>query len=301
MKPLSRLLGTARQNPEDSDGQRTRNKFRRRARNSAVVFSGLVAAGFATTLLTPHAQVATADEKDISLIRDGKQLYETSCITCHGTNLEGVAGQGPSLIGVGTAAVYFQVSSGRMPAARNEAQVRRKQTDWDPKQIEAVGAYIDSYGEGPSVVYEKNPDGSFKLDADGGKIVAQESLRGKDPEAIARGSELFRMNCASCHNYTGRGGALSSGKFAPPLEAPNEQQIYTAMLTGPQNMPKFSDGQLSPDAKRDIIAYVKYATESNSPGGYDLGGFGTVSEGAAMAFVGIVAVLGLSMWIGSRT
>lgn len=301
MKPLSRLIGTSRRSSEGGDEQRSSGKFRRRARSAAVIFTGLVAAGFATTLLTPHAQVAKADEKDLSLIRDGKQLYETSCITCHGANLEGVQNQGPSLIGVGSSAVYFQVSSGRMPAARNEAQARRKQTDWDEKQIEAVSAYVDSFGEGPSVVYEKNPDGSFKLDAEGGKIIAQESLRGKDPESIARGGELFRMNCASCHNYTGRGGALSSGKFAPPLDAPNEQQIYAAMLTGPQNMPKFSDSQLSPEAKKDIIAYIKTATETNSQGGYDLGGFGPVSEGAAMAFVGIVALLGLAMWIGSRT
>ncbi|ADG97533.1 cytochrome c class I [Segniliparus rotundus DSM 44985] len=289
------------QHSSDGDAPRKAGKFRRRARTAAVLFSGLVAAGFATTLLTPHAQVAKADEKDLSLIRDGKQLYETSCITCHGANLEGIAGQGPSLIGVGNAAVYFQVSSGRMPAARNEAQIRRKQSDWDEKQIEAVGAYIDSYGEGPSVVYEKNPDGSVKLDADGNKVLAQESLRGKDPDSVARGGELFRMNCASCHNYTGRGGALSSGKFAPPLDAPNEQQIYAAMLTGPQNMPKFSDGQLSPEAKKDIIAYIKTATETNAQGGYSLGGFGPVSEGAAMAFVGVVAILGLAMWIGSRT
>jgi ubiquinol-cytochrome c reductase cytochrome c subunit len=66
-------------------------------------------------------------------------------------------------------------------------------------------------------------------------------------------------------------------------------------------MPKFSDGQLSPQAKRDIIAYVKTATEQHAQGGYDLGGFGPVSEGAAMAFVGVVALLGVSMWIGSRT
>ena len=36
-------------------------------------------------------------------------------------------------------------------------------------------------------------------------------------EDVAKGSELFRMNCASCHNFTGQGGALSSGKYAPPL------------------------------------------------------------------------------------
>ena len=81
-----------------------------------------------------------------------------------------------------------------------------------------------------------------------------EALRGRDP---ARGGELFRLNCASCHNFTGRGGALSSGKFAPSLDPATETQIYTAMLSGPQNMPKFSDRQLTPEEKQDIIAYIK--------------------------------------------
>ena len=35
------------------------------------------------------------------------------------------------------------------------------------------------------------------------------------PAEIAQGGELFRLNCASCHNFTGQGGALSQGKYAP--------------------------------------------------------------------------------------
>ena len=38
-----------------------------------------------------------------------------------------------------------------------------------------------------------------------------------DPEALARGGELFRINCTSCHGFGGGGGALSSGKYAPTL------------------------------------------------------------------------------------
>ena len=79
----------------------------------------------------------------------------------------------------------------------------------------------------------------------------QESLTHGD---VARGGDLFRLNCASCHNFTGKGGALSSGKYAPDLGDATPQVIYTAMLTGPQNMPKFSDRQLSPDEKKDIVS-----------------------------------------------
>ena len=37
------------------------------------------------------------------------------------------------------------------------------------------------------------------------------------------------------------------------------------MVTGPQNMPKFSDRQLTPEEKQDIIAYVKSAAEARTP------------------------------------
>lgn len=247
---------------------------------------GLVGAGFLASALTPEPQVATANEDSVALIREGQQLYETSCVTCHGANLQGVADRGPSLIGVGEAAVYFQVSSGRMPMTRNEAQAERKPPKFDAHQTDALGAYVAANGGGPTVIRDANGE------------IAQESLRGDD---IGRGSELFRMNCASCHNFTGRGGALSSGKFAPPLEEASEAQLWTAMVTGPQNMPKFSDRQLSPEEKRDIIAYVKDSAEAKSPGGWGLGGFGPATEGLAMWTIGIVAVVGAAIWIGSRT
>ena len=250
------------------------------------LLTGLTAAGFLAAALTPAPQVATADEDNLALILEGKQLYETSCVTCHGGNLQGVKDRGVPLLGVGEAAVYFQVSSGRMPAAANEAQLKRKQEKFTTHQTDAIGAYIQANGGGPIVMRDKD-----------GKII-QSGLRGTD---IARGSELFRLNCASCHNFTGKGGALSSGKFAPPLDPASEQQIYTAMVSGPQNMPAFSDHQLSMEEKRDIIAYVKSASETIPPGGYGLGGFGPATEAIALVVVGIVAVVGAAMWIGARS
>ncbi|GAA1482850.1 cytochrome c [Gordonia sinesedis] len=284
---------------------KARRKLRRRASGALLLLAGLMLAGVVTSLLSPKPQVAVADSNSAALIADGKKLYETSCITCHGANLQGVPDRGPSLIGVGDAAVYFQVSTGRMPAARGEAQAQRKPAKFTTTQIDQLGAYVQSMGGGPGVLVERNPDGSPKTqtitEADGRKVeipvLAQESLRG---ENLGRGGELFRLNCASCHNFTGRGGALSSGKFAPPLHDVKEQQLYTAMLTGPQNMPRFSNRQLSLEDKKDIIGFIKYATEAQPSGGFGLGGFGPVSEGMVMWFVGVVAVVAGAMWMGSR-
>jgi ubiquinol-cytochrome c reductase cytochrome c subunit len=245
----------------------------------------LLAVGALYAVLTPQA-APKAQAQDQALVREGEQLFDNSCITCHGSNLQGVQGRGPSLIGVGEAAVYFQVSSGRMPAMRGEAQAMRKDPIFDETQIDALGAYVESNGGGPTI--ERNADGSL----------AMRSLRGDD---LGRGGDLFRLNCASCHNFTGKGGALSSGKFAPELEPANEQQILSAMRTGPQNMPKFSDRQLSFDAKKDIIAYVKNATTERSQGGNGLGGFGPAPEGMVAWIIGMVACIGAALWIGARS
>jgi ubiquinol-cytochrome c reductase cytochrome c subunit len=264
---------------------KSRRRLRRRLSAGLLLLIGLAAAGGLAATLTPTPQVAVADESQSALLRTGKQLFETACISCHGANLQGVTGRGPSLIGVGEASVYFQVSSGRMPAMRGEAQAPRKDPIFDDAQVDALGAYVQANGGGPTVV--RDPDGS----------IAQESLIGDN---VARGGDLFRLNCASCHNFTGRGGALSSGKYAPALDEANEQQIFTAMLTGPQNMPKFSDRQLSTEEKRDIVAYVRQAATTPNPGGYGLGGFGPAPEGMAAWIVGMVAIIGVALWIGSR-
>ncbi|OBA97402.1 cytochrome C [Mycobacteriaceae bacterium 1482268.1] len=265
---------------------KSRRRLRRRLSAAVLLLIGLGLAGGLAATLTPTPQVAVADESASALLRTGKQLFDTSCVTCHGVNLQGVTDRGPSLIGVGEAAVYFQVSTGRMPAMRGEAQAPSKPPVFDESQIDALGAYVQAHGGGPTVPRTDNGQ------------VASESLLGDD---VARGADLFRLNCASCHNFTGKGGALSSGKYAPDLSDAEPPQIYTAMLTGPQNMPKFSDRQLSPEEKRDIVAYVRMATEAPDPGGYGLGGFGPSSEGMAIWIIGIVAVVAAALWIGARS
>ncbi|RNE49511.1 cytochrome C [Corynebacterium alimapuense] len=274
---------------------RNRRKMRRTVAGAFALTLGLTGAGVLATALTPDAQIATAQSDDQALIQEGKDLYEVACITCHGANLQGVPDRGPSLIGAGEGAVYFQVHSGRMPMMSNDAQAERKTPRYTEQQTLAMAAYVAANGGGPELVF--NEDGTL----------AMEELRGENfdgqmaAEDIARGSELFRLNCASCHNFTGRGGALSSGKYAPGLDPANEQEIYQAMLTGPQNMPAFSDRQLSADEKKDIIAFIKNAKENPSPGGWSLGGLGPVNEGLAMWFIGITLVGAAAMWIGSRS
>lgn len=267
--------------PVADESQRIRTGTRRRrARRAVALFVALGLVGGAYALLVPGVPVAHA--QDPALIREGETLYDTSCITCHGSNLQGVPNRAPSIVGTGQAAVYFQVSTGRMPLAEQGAQAERKAPRFTPSQIDALGAFVQAHGGGPQV-----------------PAVGDAALVGSD---VSRGGDLFRNNCSQCHNFTGRGGALSEGKYAPPLDPATPSQVYAAMLSGPGNMPVFSDGTISPDEKRDIIAYVdamKY-NGSNSPGGLRIGGFGPVDEGYVAFAVGLAVLVAFTLWVGSR-
>jgi ubiquinol-cytochrome c reductase cytochrome c subunit len=150
---------------------------------------------------TPKAQTvaaANAPANEPVDVRKGRQLYETSCITCHGQNLQGVLDRGPSLIGVGSASVYFQVSTG---GCRRPSRARRSRRRGEVRRgPDAADRGVRAVGRRRAGDPDRRP---ARSDAN-----------------LAEGGELFRLNCASCHNFAGRGGALSAGKYAPSLEAP---------------------------------------------------------------------------------
>jgi ubiquinol-cytochrome c reductase cytochrome c subunit len=186
----------------------------------------------------------------------------------------------PSLIGVGAAAVDFQVSTGRMPLREPVAEAPRKPAQLTPAQTRAVAEYIQSLGGGPPI-----------------PTAAQVSTSGAN---LALGQELFIANCTQCHNFVGAGGALTFGKFAPALTASTPTQIYEAMVTGPEAMPIFNDTTITPDEKRDIIAYVTATRAEGNPGGFSLGRIGPVTEGI-FAFLGLLFFMVLAaMWITAK-
>lgn len=257
---------------------RSRDVARRRSGIFVVLVTlGLLGAGYAA--FSPTSQAAPAT--DAIAVRQGKQLYDQGCISCHGRNLQGIEGRGPSLIGVGAASVDFQVSTGRMPLAAQGAQAVRKPAKYDDKQTQQLAAYIQSVGGGPEI-----PTGQ---------------LASSDRQTIAEGGRLFRLNCSSCHSFGMGGGALSSGKTAPPLTEASDKDIYEAMLTGPQNMPVFGENQLTPDEKKAIVSYIKTQVNDQQPGGFEIGRMGPMPEGLVAFVVGIVALLFVTLWIAGKS
>jgi ubiquinol-cytochrome c reductase cytochrome c subunit len=252
-----------------------------------VVLLGLLLTGGAYAVLSPAS--AETDQASQSTVAEGRRLFLVGCSSCHGENGEGILTKkgtqlGPSLAGVGAAAVDFQVGTGRMPMARPGVQAEKKQAVYSPEEITALAAFVASLGPGPALPEEEN----YNTDD-------------LDEEAVARGGRFWRTNCTACHNFAAKGGALPNGKYAPALDGVSNKHIYEAMLTGPQQMPVFSDTVLKPEEKRDIIAYVRSLQEQPKYGGTTLGSLGPVSEGLAGWLVGIGGLVGFCVWIASHS
>ena len=255
---------------------------RRPAAGYAVLLLGLIVVGVGYAALTTQGSPASAANPGVvsaQTIAEGKNLFEVSCSSCHGVNAGGTS-QAPSLVGVGAAAVDFQMSTGRMPAKEIGPQVPEKPVTFTTQQIHAIAAYIASLGGGPTI-----------------PSAAQVSPAGAD---TALGQSLFITDCAQCHNFDGAGGALTNGKYAPALNRATPTQIYEAMLTGPEAMPVFSDTTITPAQKRDIIDYITRLRAEPNPGGFSLGRIGPVTEGIVGFLGGIGVLIFFAMWITMR-
>jgi ubiquinol-cytochrome c reductase cytochrome c subunit len=247
----------------------------------AIVLLGLVLVGVVYAALVGHRAAAAGVPPGYSGqdVAKGRQLFGQECATCHGVNAEG-SSRGPSLIGVGAAAVDFQVSTGRMPAKEQGAQVPQKPRTLNAAQTRALAAYIASLGGGPAV-----------------PTAAEVNAHGAD---VGLGQQIFVAECSQCHNFSGAGGALTYGKYAPALTTATPTQIYEAMLTGPQSMPVFNDTTITPSQKRDIIKYVTQTRAEPNPGGFSLGRVGPVTEGLVGWLFGLGLVIVAAMWITAK-
>jgi ubiquinol-cytochrome c reductase cytochrome c subunit len=213
-------------------------------------------------------------------IEEGRQIFLKGCSSCHGLNAEG--GQiAPSLIGVGAASVDFQVGTGRMPMADMSTQAMRKAPLYDAQETAALAAYVASLAPGP-------------------EIPAESALNYERDGNTAEGGELFRNNCAMCHNFAGQGGALTQGKYAPTLMGVDPKYIYEAMITGPQSMPVFSDKTITPAEKVSIIKWIKAAENEPNLGGASLGRVGPVTEGLLGWVLGLGILIGVAVWLAMK-
>ena len=125
-----------------------------------VLLLALAATGGLYAAFAPASKAQADDTAQSLAIDEGKKLYSVGCASCHGTGGQGTS-DGPSLVGVGSAAVDFQVGTGRMPAQQPGAQVPKKKVIYTQAEIDQLAAYVASLGAGPIVPTEDqvSPDG----------------------------------------------------------------------------------------------------------------------------------------------
>ncbi len=247
-----------------------------------MVVLGLLLAGVAYAVVTGGgaASASGPSPSQQAQIAQGKEIFLQECSSCHGLFAQGTPGIAPSLIGVGSAAVDFQVSTGRMPAKEPQAEFPRKPVLLNAAKTRDVAEYIASLGGGPAI-----------------PTAAQVSQAGAN---VGFGQQLFVADCAQCHNFQGAGGALTYGKYAPALTNATPTQIYEAMLTGPEAMPVFNNTTITPQQKRDIIAYVVQTRSEPNPGGFSLGRVGPVTEGLVVFLGLLLFMVFAALWITAK-
>lgn len=247
---------------------------------AVLIALGLLVMGAAYAAFVPRpAGASTSAGADADR---GRELFLANCSTCHGKAAQGTT-NGPTLIGVGAASVDFQVGTGRMPLQATTVQAPVKPNEYTEQDVADLAAWVASLAPGPPI-----PEDEYLEVVD-------------DDERIAEGGELFRTNCAMCHNVAGAGGALTQGKYAPALSGVEPVHVYEAMVTGPQSMPVFNDANITPEQKQNVISFLSYIEEQPAPGGLTLGSIGPVSEGLFAWLVGMGLLIGCAVWLGAKS
>ncbi len=209
----------------------------------------------------------------------GQALFEESCASCHGPDARGVENRGPSLRGVGAAAIDFYVSTGRMPLSRSGDEPVRADPVFGPGEVRELIAHLTSLEPGGAAIPDVRPE------------------RG----SIVEGRELFADSCAGCHQIVTQGG-IGPGFVAPALVEATPTEIGEAVRVGPYLMPEFSPRQLDARQVDSIARYITTAGRSpENRGGWGIGNVGPVPEGILAFFLAGGALVLVARLIGERT
>lgn len=221
----------------------------------------------------------------------GETLWRRDCVSCHAPDGSGTR-WGPDIRDKGAAGVHLAVTSGRMPI-EDLADLRNPPEDEDRLQVPRGRPGRNDYLPGQVSALVAH---------------AREILPGPDTPSVdvagadvSRGADLFQVNCASCHAWSGRGGALTNGHEATSLEESTPQQVVEAMRTGLGTMPDFPETAVPDEEAADIAAYVEYLHHPRNPGGFPLAHLGPTAEGATAGVIGILGLLLFTRWIGKRS
>jgi quinol---cytochrome-c reductase cytochrome c subunit len=206
---------------------------------------------------------------------DARAIYLRDCASCHGPGGHGTS-DAPPLDGWGAAGVDYALSSGRMPLSDPDAEPTRGDPAYDADTIDALVSYVDGLVPGGPPIPDVDP-------ADGD---------------LAAGGDVFRGQCAACHQWAGQGGALLH-REAPPLQPATALQAAEAIRTGPGAMPVFSQAAIGDDDLDSLLRYVDALDDPDDRGGLALWHLGPVAEGG-VALAAMAALMLVLRYVGSR-
>jgi ubiquinol-cytochrome c reductase cytochrome c subunit len=236
----------------------------------------------------PDGIVRPGDERGLSRLQLGAQLFAGNCASCHGADGRGVVGHasqgaggirgmGPPLRGVGARAADFYVRTGYMPLADPREQPKRGRVLFTSSEQRALVAFVASL--------------------DGGPPIPQPDAAAGD---VSVGQRLFTEHCAGCHQVVGQGGVVT-GARVPPLSEATPVQIAEAVRTGPYVMPAFSQRDISDAELNSIVRYVQTVVKRPpDPGGWGIGHVGPIPEGLVTWLLAAVALVALCVLLGRR-
>lgn len=253
----------------------------------AALVLGATAVATVAAAQPPTGIVHSPGGREQGKLQLGAALFAANCASCHGSQGEGVAepnprgvggitGQGPSLIGVGALAPDFYLRTGRMPIGQAGEEPERHAPFFNDHEIEALTAYVASFGKGPGIPHPK-PASSHLLE----------------------GMSLFTEHCAGCHQALGQGGYVTGAKV-PVLRHADAREIAEAVRIGPYLMPRFSAKAISDEDLDKIIAYVQSTKHPDDAGGAGIGHIGPVPEGIVTWLIAGVVLVGVCVLVGER-
>ena len=213
----------------------------------------------------PGRRAAEAPVIRPSEVADFRVLYGQNCSGCHG-----VSGQGGLAVGIGTP-VYLAIADD--VTIRRVIEAGRPGTAMPAFAQKAGGlltdAQIDILVRGIRAHWAK--PGDFGEDR-------PPAYAASVPGDAARGQNVFRTFCSSCHGQDGRGGRGGSVADSSYLSLVSDQHLRTVTITGmpalgaPDWRGDVPGKPLSDADVTDVVAWLAtqrlaISTELNHPGG----------------------------------
>jgi ubiquinol-cytochrome c reductase cytochrome c subunit len=169
-----------------------------------------------------------------------------------------------------------------MPIDDPDDEIRRAPPAYDDDTIDAL------------VDYAARLDGGM---VGRGVDIPDVDVEAGDPSA---GGEIWRLQCAACHRWSGDGGALSDD-LAPDVRPADARELGEAVRTGPFAMPAFGRAALDDDDLDDLAAFVEGEIDHpDDRGGWSIGHIGPVAEGAVVMVLGLGSLVLVTRALGTR-